>query len=66
MAGPERIGLSYNKISRIIWSLFRIYGQFSRSLRPVYEAEDAVGGLVDAVEAAGGRIDGDLVGISGT
>ena len=60
LAGPEPNGISYNEICRIFgqnWSKFRIYGQFSRSLRPVCEAVEAVDAsveAVDAVEAAGG------------
>ena len=60
LVGPEPNGILYNEICRIFgqnWSKFRIHGQFSRSLRPVCEAVEAVDAsveAVDAVEAAGG------------
>ena len=60
LAGPERNGISYNKIFRLYGMNFGYTEWILRSLRPVYEAVevsfeavDAVGGLVDAVEAAG-------------
>ena len=60
--GPEWNQLSYNKIFRLYGMNFGYMEWISRSLRPVYEAVeasveavDAVGGLVDAVEADGGN-----------
>ena len=65
LAGPERNGILYNKIFRLYGMDFGYMEWISRSLRPVYEAVeaveasveavDAVGGLVDAVEADGGN-----------
>jgi len=60
LPGPKRNKLSYNKISRLYGTNFGYMEWISRSLRSVYktveasvEAVDAVGGLVDAVQAAG-------------
>ena len=47
LAGPERNGISYNKFFRLYGTNFGYMEWILRSLRPVYEA-------VDAVEAAGG------------
>ena len=60
LTGPERNGISYNKISRIyghLWPKFGIYGQFSRSLRRFtrlwmpLETVDAVGAGLTAMRA---------------
>ena len=54
LAGPERNGISYNKIFRLYGMNFGYMEWILRSLRPVYEAVEVSFEAVDAVEAAGG------------
>ena len=57
MPGPERNQLSYNKIFRLYGMNFGYMEWISRSLRPVYEAVEAVEASAEAVDAIGGLAD---------